>query len=150
MYRRPVVTAGVPGSGRKSPVAGFTLLEVVIAVAIAGLALVGLFEAATGGLFAANSAGRVNDAIERAQSHLAAFGRSGAVTAGEIEGDDGGGYHWRLLARPLATRQAADLGKPSPATTVFDIEVEISWRASGRNRSVLIETRRLGIGAAPE
>jgi len=72
------------------------------------------------------------------------------VTPGEIEGDDGGGYHWRLKARPVATRQAADLGKPSPATTLFDVEVEISWRTSGRSRSVLIETRRLGIGAGPE
>jgi general secretion pathway protein I len=150
MYRKAVAPTGVTTSGRKSPAAGFTLLEVVIAVAIAGLALVGLFQAATGGLFAANTAGRVDEAIERAQSHLAAFSRSGAVTAGELEGDDGGGYHWRLSARPVATRQAADLGKSSPATILFDVEVEISWRTSGRSRSVLIETRRLGIGAAPE
>jgi type II secretory pathway pseudopilin PulG len=70
MYRRAVAPAGVAPSGRKSPVAGFTLLEVGIAVAIAGLALIGLFQAATGGLFAANTAGRVHEAIERGNPTL--------------------------------------------------------------------------------
>ena len=62
---------------------GFTLIEVVVAVAIAGLALVALFRAGTGGLIAVDAAGRVDEAIERAQSHLAAFGRSGAIVPGE-------------------------------------------------------------------
>src|SRR4030088_3809545 len=97
---------GAPGARMSVPPAigggasGFTLLEVVVAVSIAGLALVGLFKAGSTGLFAANTAGRVEEAVERAQSHLAAFGRASDVFAGEIEGDDGGGFHWRLGARP--------------------------------------------------
>jgi prepilin-type N-terminal cleavage/methylation domain-containing protein len=59
--------------------AGFTLLELVLAVAIAGLALIGLFQAASTGMFAVNSAARVDEAIDRAQSHLAAFGRTGVL-----------------------------------------------------------------------
>ena len=86
---------------------GFTLLEVVVATAIAGLALVGLFKAGTAGVFAGNTASRVEEAIERAQSHLAAFGREGAVVASELEGEDGGGYRWRLRAIPLVAEQPA-------------------------------------------
>src|SRR5712691_5454805 len=58
--------------------AGFTLLEVVVALAIAALSLVTLFQTGSGGLFAADTAARIDEAIERAQSHLAAFGRVGA------------------------------------------------------------------------
>ena len=95
-----------PGDAReRGQQKGFTLLEVVVATAIAGLALAGLFKAGTAGVFAGNTASRVEEAVERAQSHLAAFGREGAVVASELEGEDGGGYRWRLRAIPLVAEQ---------------------------------------------
>jgi general secretion pathway protein I len=122
---------------------GFTLLEVVVATAIAGLALVGLFKAGTAGVFAGNTASRVEEAIERAQSHLAAFGREGAVVASELEGEDGGGYRWRLRAIPLVAEQPAATGNAT-FISLFDIQVIIAWRAWGQDRSVLLTTRRIG------
>ena len=122
---------------------GFTLLEVVVATAIAGLALVGLFKAGTAGVFAGNTASRVEEAIERAQSHLAAFGREGAVVASELEGEDGGGYRWRLRAIPLVAEQPAATGSAT-FISLFDIQVIIAWRAWGQDRSVLLTTRRIG------
>ena len=75
---------------------GFTLLEVVVAFAIAALALSVLFRAATGGMTAVATAGRYEEAVSRAKSHLAAIGHEGAITEGETEGDDGSGFHWRI------------------------------------------------------
>ena len=122
---------------------GFTLLEVVVATAIAGLALVGLFKAGTAGVFTGNTASRVEEAIERPQSHLAAFGREGAVVASELEGEDGGGYRWRLRAIPLVAEQPAATGSAT-FISLFDIQVTIAWRAWGQDRSVLLTTRRIG------
>lgn len=136
--------------GDRSSVGGFTLLEVTIAVAIAGLALVAMFQAGSTGLFATNSAGRVDEAVERAQSHLAAFGRADAVVPGESEGDDGGGYHWRLRARPLGTQEPLQPQQNSSATSLYDVEVAISWHAWGRTRSVILDTRRIGVAVAPQ
>ncbi len=129
---------------------GFTLIEVVVAVAIAGLALVALFRAGTGGLIAADAAGRVDEAIERAQSHLAAFGRSGAIVPGEVEGEDGGGYRFQMRALPLATQQSLLGGQNAAATTLYDVEVLISWHAGGRTRSASLRSRRIGLGAPPQ
>jgi general secretion pathway protein I len=84
---------------------GFTLLEVVVALAIAAMALVGLFQAASGGLFAVDTAARAEEAVQRARSHLAAIGRSSDLVQGEFTDDDGDGYRWRLRVRPVATRQ---------------------------------------------
>jgi general secretion pathway protein I len=122
---------------------GFTLLEVVVALAIAGLALVGLFRAGSGGVVAVDAAGRADEAIQRAQSQLAQIGRSYAITPGDSEGDDGGGYRWRVHARPLAAWQ---LGSGATATTVtlFEVEIAISWQASGGRRSVVLNSLRLG------
>jgi general secretion pathway protein I len=124
-------------------VAGFTLLEIIVALAIAGLALVGLFRAGSDGMLAVDTAGHVTEATERAQSHLAALGRVAAITTGETEGDDGGGYHWQVRARPLAAWPAGS-GAASTTVTLFEVEVSISWKAGGRSRSAVLSSLRLG------
>jgi len=136
---------------RISQDSGFTLLEVVVALTIAGLAIVGLFQAAGGGLLAVNTAGRVEEAVQRAQSHLAAVGRSAALIQGEFTDEDGGGYRWRLRARPVATRQvAAPDGNLTASATLFDVEVAISWPGRRGERSVVLKTMRLGAPASGE
>jgi general secretion pathway protein I len=125
--------------------AGFTLLEVMVAVAIAGLALVGMFQAGSGGLFAVDTAARAEEALQRAQSHLAAVGRDAALVQGDSSGSDGGGYRWRLQVEPQAQRQgvAAD-GITPQNTTLFSVKVSISWQARGHERAVTLQTLRLG------
>jgi hypothetical protein len=126
------------------------LLEVVVALAIAALALIGLFRAGSDGIFATDTAAQMEEAIERAQSHLAAFGRVGLIAPGELAGDDGGGYHWRLRATSIAVQPAAAQpvrvgpqqrgGEP---LALYNIEVTISWRGGRRNQSVTLQTQRL-------
>jgi general secretion pathway protein I len=125
--------------------AGFTLLEVVVAVAIAGLALVALFQAGSGGLFATDTAARAEEALQRAQSHLAAVGRDAALVQGDASGDDGGGFHWRLQVQPAAQRQtvAAD-GVTPQNTTLYSVQVAVSWQSRGHQRAVVLRTLRLG------
>jgi general secretion pathway protein I len=124
---------------------GFTLLEVVVALAIAGLALVGLFRAGSAGLFAVDTAARAEEAVQRAQSHLAAVGRDTALVEGEFTGDDGGGYRWALRVTPLTSRQSpAPDGVSSATTTLFNVEVAISWPGHEGDRSVVLRTLRLG------
>jgi general secretion pathway protein I len=130
---------------------GFTLLEVVVALAIAAVALVGLFQAGSGGLFVVDTAARAQEAVQRAQSHLAAVGRSAALVQGEFTDDDGGGYRWRLRVRPVATREAPapDVNSAAP-TTLYDVEVAISWAGRNGDRSVALKTLRLGTPATGE
>ena len=132
-----------------SRAAGFTLLEVLLALAIAGLSLVVLFRAGGDGLVAADSGARAEEAVQRAQSHLAALGRDVAFAPGESDGDDGGGYHWRLRLTPVATWQAtaAAIGGPGTAATLYDVEVAISWLGRHRHRSVVLRTRRIAAAA---
>jgi len=128
---------------------GFTLLEVVVALAIAALALVGLFQAGSGGLFAVDTAARVQEAVQRAQSHLAAVGRDAALVQGDFTDDDGGGYRWRLRVRPVATRKVQTVGTNANATeTLFDVEVAISWPGHSGDRSVVLKTLRPGTAAS--
>jgi general secretion pathway protein I len=130
---------------------GFTLLEVVVALAIAALALVGLFQAGSGGLFAVDTATRVEEAVQRAQSHLAAVGRDAALVQGDFTDDDGAGYRWQLRVRPVANRLTpAPDGNSATTTTLFDVEVAISWPGPRGDRSVVLKTLRLGTSAGGE
>jgi general secretion pathway protein I len=135
---------------RRAHARGFTLLEVVVALAIASLALIGLFRAGSSGLFASDTAARLDEAVERAQSHLAAFGRTGAVAPGEMEGDDGGGYRWQVRVAPVTDQVLLMQGQLASAQALYAVAVRISWGAAGHVRSVTLETRRLGPGAAGE
>lgn len=128
---------------------GFTLLEVVVALAIAAVALVGLFQAGSGGMFAVDTAARAQEAVQRAQSHLAAVGRDAALVQGDFTDDDGGGYRWQLRVRPVATHQAlAPGGNAAIPATLYDVEVAISWPGRSGDRSVVLKTLRLGTAAS--
>lgn len=127
---------------------GFTLLEVVVALAIAAVALVGLFQAGSGGFFAVDTAARAQEAVQRAQSHLAAVGRDAALVQGDFTDEDGGGYRWQLRVRPLTTRQAPVAGgNANTSQTLFDVEIAISWPGHEGDRSVVLRTLRLGTAA---
>ena len=130
--------------------AGFTLLEVVVATAIAAIALVALFQAGSTGLLTVHEATRIEAAVDRAQSHLAEFADTRAVTPGESEGDDGDGYHWRLTARRIASQPADEPDQVNAPSSLYDIAVTISWGAGRHQRSVELETQRIGAAGIPQ
>jgi general secretion pathway protein I len=129
---------------------GFTMLEVLVAFVIAALALGALYQGAIGGLFATSVAGRTDEAITRAQSHLAVLGRGMTLVPGETDGDDGGGYRWRLSIRPgltvpVAAGDAAVQAR-KPRAAVYDVSVWISWPGRGGDtREVRLDSARLAI-----
>ncbi len=137
------------------------MIEVLVAFAIAALALSLLVQGATGGLRAASVAGRYEEALSRARSHLAAIG--GALTPMDTQGEEGGvpdtaderKYHWHVRITPLASAvRGGDVigGAPGVRTTLYSVQVAISWQEGGRNRAVELDTKRLGVTvtAAPQ
>jgi general secretion pathway protein I len=129
---------------------GFTLLEVLVALVIATLALGALFSGAVTGLRSVNLSGHYMQAVSRATSHLATVGIGSPLVASKQEGDDGGGFRWQLSVRPLATAslpdQAGALGRhgKAPRVTLYAISVIIAWRMDGGLRQVELETQKIG------
>jgi general secretion pathway protein I len=128
----------------RRPQAGFTLIEVLVAFLIAGLALAVLAHAGIEGLRASSLSARYQEALARAQSHLAAA--VDASQPGDRQGDEGDGFHWHVRTVPLA-----HITTPSGPATLLDVSVAISW-GPPPGRSVQLDTEQLAggdLGAAP-
>ena len=113
---------------------GFTLLEALIAFAIAALAITALLQGTLTGLRVMEVAGRTQEALARARSRLAAL-EAAPIVPGDQRGPDGGGFTWRTRILPAATIDGLAL---------YDVSVAVAWRDGGTTRQVALQTRRLG------
>jgi general secretion pathway protein I len=129
---------------------GFTLLEVLVALAIVGPALALLFSQGVASVTTTRTAARYEEAISRARSRLATLSDRNLI-AGERSGDDGSGFRWRTRIAQLATTtptpDAARAGAYARGVALYDITVEISWPGVTSDRSMALATRRLGPAA---
>jgi general secretion pathway protein I len=140
-------------SSRSPRSQGFTLIEVLIALAITLLAVGVLAGAMASSLRTAKQTARWERAISRAQSHLDAIVNPDLLL-GEREGDEADGYHWR-------TNISFTASAPSPnptrgniwarGTGLYEVTVTISWHDGAAPRSFSIRSEKLGPvpGAAP-
>lgn len=131
---------------------GFTILEVLIAFAIAGLALSVLAKTVGIATQSVRVAGRYQDALSRAQSHLARIGQATALAARSLEIDDGDGFRYRLKIVPVAQLAPKPAGEADPGPdadtprlTLFAVEVTESFTENGKVRDIILKTERLGL-----
>lgn len=129
---------------------GFTLLEVIIALIIAGIAAGALFEAVGSSLHATQTAGMYDQAIVRAKSRLTAPTHGTKLAVGDWRGDDGGGFHWRLRVSRVASAAVHPNGLVGPRAgsslpvVLYGVSVWISWNDGGTQRDVQLDTEQVG------
>ncbi len=86
----------------------------MVAFIIAAMACIVLYRAGFSGVAEDVTAARYQEAVVRAQSHLAALGPLTKLQTQQLSGDDGGGFHWQVS---IATG-------PSVGTlTLYDVQV---------------------------
>jgi general secretion pathway protein I len=83
--------------------AGFTLVEVVVAFAIAAVVLGALYTLMAGALRGEGGAAARDQALAVARAHLEAIGIEQPLAAGETTGVYPNGVPWRLAIEPVET-----------------------------------------------
>ncbi|MFW7269010.1 type IV pilus modification PilV family protein [Gluconacetobacter sp. Hr-1-5] len=126
--------------------AGFTLIEVLVAFVIVTLALAVAYRGMLDGVAATQLSNRMQDALSRAQSHMAAIGHGMQVAPLEQDGDDGSAFHWHVRIAPAQTATGTSSG-----LMLYQVQITESWpdpsTGSGR-RAVALSTLRLATRAA--
>jgi general secretion pathway protein I len=123
-----------------SPASGFTLIEVVVALAIAGLGIALLVAATGSGLQNGSAAGRATLATSHAQSRLAQVGLTLPLKRGDYSGDEGDGFRWQVqIAAPLALGRAGDT-----AVALYPVMVSEFWQNGAEQKSFSLYSERVG------
>jgi general secretion pathway protein I len=127
-------------SERQDQEAGFTLPEIVAALAILTLSLSVLLGLISDGLRRTSRAETLAEASTQAQSLLARVGTELPLRPGTTTGELANGFRWRLEIEPYG--DAADRRSwPVAARTVT---ATIAWGDGLQERTVVLTTLRLG------
>ena len=127
------------GSRPACPESGFTLLEVLVAVSIVGIALVVLLRLHLLSLDATLAAQDLSTAVLLAQGRMAVF-LAQSPPAGEDEGRFDGPdlerFRWTTSVRQFDL----DPGSRAASAGVRHVTVSVHWREGNRNRTYTLET----------
>ena len=113
---------------------GFSLLEMMVAIAILGLSLGALYQSAGGATRNVRMDERYAYGVELARSLLASNARVPAAGLSQ-QGETAGEFSWRVASSPISQRRGGSLG-----ASLQNIEVAVSWIDGGRPRAVVLHS----------
>jgi general secretion pathway protein I len=119
---------------------GFTLIEVLVALAVLAITFGFAFRALSGGFDWLDRSERGRTGLLLAETTLARVGHDIALQDGQITGRTADGFSWTLETTPYG-----DVSRlPTGRLIGHQIQVTVSWTERRRERQVRLTTLRLG------
>lgn len=121
---------------------GFSLLEILVAFSIMGLALTLVMRIFGSGVNAAVTAEDYTLAVQIAESLMARTGVEAPLQIGENGGVEGGAYRWSVSVFPAVLPGPVPLSAPADAqqtlAELFEVSVRVSWGESNGSQRQLV------------
>lgn len=118
---------------------GFTLVEIIVALAILSISLSVLLAVISNGARQADRADKLARATSLAQSLLAKFGTELPIQQGLTNGELADGFHWQASAQPYG--DAAD--QQHWPVAAYTVSVHVLWGENVGEQSIVMSTIRL-------
>lgn len=123
---------------RPEPPRGFTLLEVLVALIIFGIAFGVLAQIVQSGLRQSDTAAATTTAVLLARSQLARVGADVPLQPGALEGETAEGFRWRTVILP------AEIAPREDELALYLVEVSVAWGPLEGEPAVTLASLRLG------
>jgi general secretion pathway protein I len=131
-------------------VKGFTLLEVVVAMAILGMGLTVIIELFSGGLRLGRASEEYTKAANYAHIKLEEIRSQEKISEGTEEGELEGAFRWQVSVKKidiLPTEKDPDF---KPPVELFQVKVSILWKSGSKERSTSIESYKMNKSGGDE
>jgi general secretion pathway protein I len=124
-------------------VCGFTLIEVVVAMAILGIGLTIIIELSSGGLRLARTSMEYTKAVNYARMKMEEIAVKKNLEEGSEEGELDHTYRWKMdikRADLLPIENETDSKAPAE---VFHVKIDILWKSGSKEKSNHIESYKM-------
>lgn len=138
-------------SGRsRTSAKGFTLLEVVIAMAILGMGLAVIMELFSGGLRLGRTSEEYTKATNYARIKLEEIGSQQNITEGTEEGEFDDVFRWKVSMKKIDILPIEKNPDFKPPVELFQVKVSVLWKSGSKERSASIESYKMSKSGGDE
>ena len=130
--------------------AGFSLIEVVVALALLGMALAVLTDSVRTGLATASRSAAIEPPLAVAEAKLAAVGVTAPLVTGSTSGAETSGIRWRVAVDDYNDDGFdGPSGDTSGVPKLYRVRVTVTWLQGGTPRSLDLDSLRLAMPRQP-
>ena len=119
---------------------GFTLLEVLVAIAILGVGLTIIIELFSGGLRLGRASEEYTKAVNYARMKMEEIAIKTTMKEGSEEGEFDDTFRWQVVVKKVDLLPMENKADFKPPANFFQIQVDIFWKSGSKERSTRIES----------
>jgi general secretion pathway protein I len=121
---------------------GFTLIEVLVAVAILGIGLTAILELFSGGLRLGRASEEYTKAVNYARMKMEEMAVKPEVAEGVEEGSFDDTFRWQVEVKKVDLLPVEDKPDFKLPAHFFQVQIDVIWKSGSKERSTRIESYR--------
>ncbi len=122
---------------------GFTLLEVLVAMAILGVGLIVIIELFSGGLRLERTSEEYTKAVGYARMKLEEISLAKTLEEGIEEGEFDREYRWQVEVKKVDLLPPGKETSYQPPVALYWVRIDVLWKTGTRERKTALESYRL-------
>lgn len=122
---------------------GFTLLEVLVAMAILGIGLIVIIELFSGGLRLGRTSEEYTKAVGYARMKLEEISLAKSLEEGIEEGEFDREYRWQVEVKKVDLLPPGRETSYQPPVALYWVRIDVLWKSGTRERTTALESYRL-------
>jgi general secretion pathway protein I len=119
---------------------GFTLIEVVVALAILGIGLTVIIELFAGGLRSAKVSKEYSTALNYGRSKMEEVMIQSTLKEGTEEGEFDDTFHWQLGVEKVDILPVEMDKDFKPPVELFQVTLTVNWKSGSKTRATVVKS----------